>query len=82
MANYGFTFTWNDKGAVSRIFLKIDWSFINGERLLEMPGCKTQFLNEGVSDHNPIHVKLDGVPSKKKGAFIYCNIWSQHPSFK
>lgn len=30
MKRYGQTYTWNDKRTTSRIFSKIDWSFING----------------------------------------------------
>lgn len=58
MSRSGQNYTWDDKGSMNRIFSKIDQSFTNGEWMDEMSDCRTTFLNEGVSDHCPIHMKL------------------------
>ncbi|KAM3359731.1 hypothetical protein P3S68_019442 [Capsicum galapagoense] len=81
LANIGCNYTWKDKGEDSRVFLKIDWAFKNGEWLDDMPDCREHFLKEGVSDHSPIYVKLEGVQTRRKTVFKYCNMWSTHPSY-
>lgn len=40
----GQYYTWNDKETTNRVFSKIDWSFINGDWVDEMPTCITTFL--------------------------------------
>ncbi|KAG5604646.1 hypothetical protein H5410_026138 [Solanum commersonii] len=49
MGSNGKAYTWNDKGTTNRVFSKIDWSFINGAWVDEMPDCRTTFMNEGGS---------------------------------
>ncbi|KAH0780953.1 hypothetical protein KY290_000551 [Solanum tuberosum] len=82
MASTGSTYTWNDKWKHNRVYSKLDWVFINGERSDEMPGCRAHFMHEGGSDHNPIHVSLLVDKPKQKRPFKYCNMWNAHPQLK
>lgn len=43
MASTGSTYSWNDKGEHSRVYSKLDWVFMNGEWLDEMPRCGANF---------------------------------------
>ncbi|XP_047263731.1 uncharacterized protein LOC124896240 [Capsicum annuum] len=81
MAGSGCKYTWNDNQNSYQIFSKIDWCFINGEWLDEMPTCGVKFLPERVSDHSLIHVKMQGLQRGRK-AFRYCNVRSKHHSFE
>lgn len=82
MASNRSIYTWNDKGTTSRVFSKIDWLFVNGEWADKMPECRTTFLNEGVSDHSPMHMKSTNAPWRVKSNFKYCNMWRKHDQFK
>lgn len=35
MENNGCVYTWNGKGTTSRVFSKIDWSFVNGDEQMK-----------------------------------------------
>uniref|UniRef100_A0A0V0HNI0 Putative ovule protein n=1 Tax=Solanum chacoense TaxID=4108 RepID=A0A0V0HNI0_SOLCH len=74
MGSNGKAYTWNDKGTTNGVFSKIDWSFINGVWVDEMFDCRTTFMNEGVSDHSPIHVRGVGRVVRQRAAFKYCNM--------
>lgn len=67
MPHLGNHYTWNDKYADQRIFSKIDWVFINGDWLEDMPPCKVRYLPEGISDHCPAKVLLIAEKARVKG---------------
>ncbi|MCD7460491.1 hypothetical protein HAX54_043639 [Datura stramonium] len=48
----GNRYTWNDRQGVDRVFSKIDWVFVNAERLLR---CRTSsnFMVKALGDHCP-----------------------------
>ncbi|XP_059306468.1 uncharacterized protein LOC132057896 [Lycium ferocissimum] len=81
MKNDGCKYTWNDKQD-SRIFSKIDRVLVNREWVDSMPDITAHVLPEGTSDHCPITVQLVQTPMKKKKAFKYCYVWSNHPEFE
>ncbi|XP_075080128.1 uncharacterized protein LOC142165484 [Nicotiana tabacum] len=74
-------YTWSDKHAEHRIFLKIDWIFINDEWLSTMPECASRFLTEGINDHCPAKVTLVEERQKIRRTFQFCNIWAKHFQF-
>ncbi|XP_009784857.2 uncharacterized protein LOC107804402 [Nicotiana tabacum] len=74
-------YTWNDKHSEQKIFSKIDWAFINDKWLGIMPTYQAKFLPEGISDHCPMQLTLEGIKTRKKKSFQYCNVWDQHPLF-
>ena len=46
-----------------------------------MGGSFAEALTPGISDHSPILVRVMESPKYKK-AFIFFNLWVDHPSFK
>lgn len=76
----GCKYTWSDKQA-NRIFLKIDWVFVNGDWINQLPLMVSHALQEGVSGHCLIMIITPQVDRMKKRAFTYCNMWSSHSSY-
>ncbi|KAK6779932.1 hypothetical protein RDI58_022116 [Solanum bulbocastanum] len=82
LAHNGPRYTWNDRNASQRIYLEIDWMFINNEWLTYMSACKAMYLNEVINDHCPIKITFEENNVKTRRAFKYCNVWSKHPQLK
>ncbi|XP_060217032.1 uncharacterized protein LOC132644455 [Lycium barbarum] len=76
----GGKYTWTDNQD-ERIFSRIDWVFINGEWMDDMPECRANILPAGVSDHCPIVVQMVKQINKPRRAFKFYNVWCQHPDF-
>ncbi|XP_059288638.1 uncharacterized protein LOC132041992 [Lycium ferocissimum] len=64
----GGKYTWTDNQD-ERIFSRIDWVFVNGEWMDDMPDCRANILPAGVSDHCPIVVQMVKCIKKKRRAF-------------
>lgn len=77
----GSRYTWSDKQGSNKVWSKIGWALVNSEWLDIMPDYLVNYMLDGVSDHNPIHIALRTVVQHKRKAFKYCNTWSRHPKF-
>lgn len=44
--------------------------------------CQAKYLPEGISNHCPVQITLEGERIRNKKFFQYCNVWGQHPQFR
>ncbi|XP_074313879.1 uncharacterized protein LOC141649078 [Silene latifolia] len=79
----GSFFTWNNKQEVAtRVYSRIDRTFINDEWLEAFPDAYAHFMTEGTFDHCPCVIHLDGTPRRKIAAFKYYNMCALAPTFQ
>ncbi|XP_074271428.1 uncharacterized protein LOC141595363 [Silene latifolia] len=68
-------FTWNNKHeSGTRIYIKLDRLFVNGDWLNSFPECYANFLPEGLFDHCPCLVNFQVKDSRKRSPFKYFNM--------
>ncbi|PHU02607.1 hypothetical protein BC332_27858 [Capsicum chinense] len=66
-------YTWNDKPGEHRMFSKIDWAFINGSWLDDMPNRKVVFFPKEINNYCPAKVVVTEERRDRAKPFQYCD---------
>ncbi|CAI9090218.1 OLC1v1024944C1 [Oldenlandia corymbosa var. corymbosa] len=83
MKQQGYRYTWSNKQVgEGRISSKIDRGLINGHWIVEFPSSIMSVLSEGVSNHTPLLVQLDGGMVQRPKPFKFFNMWAQDQHFR
>ncbi|KAF3643579.1 hypothetical protein FXO38_20560 [Capsicum annuum] len=77
----GEYYTWTNKqGPNNRVLSKLDQVLVNSEWHVELPTSQVHFIHDGLSDHCPAIISLEGMKNKRKVSLntIICGVYHLH----